>query len=315
MKLNIHMLDVGNADSIIVESVDAFGQKFNLLVDGGKREHSEKVIKYLKDHRIVPHIVICTHLDHDHVGGLIDVVEVFKKDIKYVLAHLPEEHDGTISNALMERASVDERLQLVNASMNDLQNFIKTVRGNRIEIIEPFSDRPLPSGVKKYLQVWKFKILGPTVSFYEDQLSKFKETFSPKINDSFTGLYEHIVKSSSDPCSVLGGSRDTPENESSLIFEISSFYKNFLFTGDAGPLAFNHIWAQLNKYYWLKCPHHGSRKSLSREMIDLISPQRVFISSNGNGHPDPSLLECLRGRPNIVVRCTHESGNLIESVH
>ena len=64
--LQLHFIDVGQADAILVSS-----QGKHMLVDGGNVEDSSLVYTYLKNHN-VSHLdyVVCTHAHEDHVGGL-----------------------------------------------------------------------------------------------------------------------------------------------------------------------------------------------------------------------------------------------------
>ena len=122
------------------------------------------------------------------------------------------------------------------------------------------------------------------------------------------------IASQLDPCGSIGqGGPDTPENESSLIFQVYCDGRKYLFTGDAGLQAFGNIDNKLEKIYWLKTPHHGSRKSLSSKILDRLSPTKAFISAKGEaGHPDDNLVKCLQNK-GATVRCTGKEGkDLIE---
>jgi competence protein ComEC len=76
----VHFLDVGQGDSILV----LFPDGKNMLVDGGKREMGDTVVKYLKEQGVNSiDLVVSTHPDADHLGGLIDVLE--KMPVKAIL--------------------------------------------------------------------------------------------------------------------------------------------------------------------------------------------------------------------------------------
>lgn len=67
--LLVHFIDVGQADSILLE----YGGKF-LLIDGGNREDGELVVSYLEQQGVQElEAVVCTHAHEDHVGGLPSV--------------------------------------------------------------------------------------------------------------------------------------------------------------------------------------------------------------------------------------------------
>jgi len=70
--LEVHFLDVGQADSILLLCGDE-----SMLVDGGNKADSRKVAAYLTNHGVT-HIdyMICTHAHEDHVGGLSGALNV-----------------------------------------------------------------------------------------------------------------------------------------------------------------------------------------------------------------------------------------------
>ncbi len=73
--VEIHMIDVGQGDSILIKTPDA-----NLLFDAGdnKSEHEEAIKTYL-DAEGVEHLdyVIFTHHDADHIGGADMVISTY----------------------------------------------------------------------------------------------------------------------------------------------------------------------------------------------------------------------------------------------
>lgn len=69
----VHFIDVGQADSILIESK---GQV--LLMDAGNVDDSETVIEYIKKRGIKKiDYVIGSHPHEDHIGGLSKVIEEF----------------------------------------------------------------------------------------------------------------------------------------------------------------------------------------------------------------------------------------------
>lgn len=71
-EFQVHFLDVGQGDSILVLLPDGK----TMLVDGGKREMGNTVIQYLKEQDINSlDLVVSTHPDADHLGGLLAVLE------------------------------------------------------------------------------------------------------------------------------------------------------------------------------------------------------------------------------------------------
>ncbi|MCI1964858.1 MAG: MBL fold metallo-hydrolase [Oscillospiraceae bacterium] len=71
--VSVHVLDVGKADSILVEC-----EGHRMLVDGGTAGNGKIVVRYL-ERRGTTHLeyVVNTHPDEDHVGGLKYVIQRF----------------------------------------------------------------------------------------------------------------------------------------------------------------------------------------------------------------------------------------------
>jgi competence protein ComEC len=69
--LTVHFIDVGQGDSILIDM-----GKTEILIDGGDR--SPGVFSYLDDYIDGPlEVMVATHTDADHIGGLIQVLAQF----------------------------------------------------------------------------------------------------------------------------------------------------------------------------------------------------------------------------------------------
>lgn len=72
--LTVHYIDVGQADSILLQCDGA-----NMLIDGGNVADSSLVVSYLQDQGVTYlDYVVNTHAHEDHVGGLAGVLAVYE---------------------------------------------------------------------------------------------------------------------------------------------------------------------------------------------------------------------------------------------
>lgn len=85
-KLTVHFIDVGQADSILIQTPS----KQNILIDGGNDADGEVVIEYLRHHGVKSlNAVIATHPHEDHIGGLdkilyaVKTARVYMPDVPY----------------------------------------------------------------------------------------------------------------------------------------------------------------------------------------------------------------------------------------
>lgn len=69
--MRVHFIDVGQGDSILIESPNGK----TMLVDGGVKGAGQQVVSYLRELGVSKlDIVVATHPDADHIGGLIPVL-------------------------------------------------------------------------------------------------------------------------------------------------------------------------------------------------------------------------------------------------
>lgn len=72
-QLDVHFIDVGQADAILIDNQD-----FEVLIDAGNNKDGQTVVSYLKPYLDGPlDLVIGTHPDADHIGGLDDVLNAY----------------------------------------------------------------------------------------------------------------------------------------------------------------------------------------------------------------------------------------------
>ncbi|MFD2043407.1 ComEC/Rec2 family competence protein [Ornithinibacillus salinisoli] len=71
-ELIVHFINVGQGDSILIQTPN----ESNILIDGGPPKSGKKVVKYLEEHGVKEiDLMIATHPDKDHVGGLPHVMK------------------------------------------------------------------------------------------------------------------------------------------------------------------------------------------------------------------------------------------------
>ncbi len=82
--LRIDVIDVGNADAILIRS-----SSHSMLIDAGTNPAGPEVVRYLHNQGVQGlDLVIATHADVDHIGGMDDVIEAFGAGT-YLMASMP----------------------------------------------------------------------------------------------------------------------------------------------------------------------------------------------------------------------------------
>ncbi|WP_144212975.1 ComEC/Rec2 family competence protein [Flavobacterium anhuiense] len=341
----IKLLDVGDGDAIIV-SLDKENQNLIIVIDGGKSGHYEtkvkpELVKLLREKgKDAPDIVVATHYDSDHIGGLIPLIDDYITNIREIWVHCSPElnHKAlTIYDSREELKHLKSREQFLFESNLMLTNShikedaIMTKSSFIIESLkqlDTFLGKIPPHKIRQVYhgdsyEGWpEIKVLGPTKEYYDSLFPKDLSLEQLVIQETIDYRSEGIINSHrfmelatylSDPCQSLkteSTAKLTPTNKASIIISIKKNDDKFLFTGDAGITSFKNIpdWKnELSNLYWLKIPHHGSDNNISTEIIDVMQPK--YADNSGDRHQDNNVIACIE-RNAIRVRSTKNNGDL-----
>ena len=125
--LGVHFLNVGQGDSVFIETPT----HRRVLIDGGKQDSSVafKVgdLMPFYDKRI--DVVVATHADSDHIGGLIDVLDRFEVGVLVVQS---KANDKFLNQVLIQKAH-EKQVQVREA--HTIQNI--RIGDVRFEFIRP----------------------------------------------------------------------------------------------------------------------------------------------------------------------------------
>lgn len=84
-EMEVHFLDVGNADCIFVRQKDK-----TMLIDAGERRDSDDIITYLRGHGVKRlDLVIATHPHADHIGAMSEIIDAFPIST-FVMSFMPD---------------------------------------------------------------------------------------------------------------------------------------------------------------------------------------------------------------------------------
>lgn len=345
----ISLLNVGDGDAIII-SLNKEDKDLVIVIDGGKTNHyltkvKPKLKKILKEYnKKAPDIVVATHYDSDHIGGLIPLIEDYIDGISEVWVHnspnliknevhvledSPKLYEAIKNNTLFVNKIINENINIEPEAIRSKSRFLI----ESLKQLESFIDKIPPQKLKQVYHGYSFnnwpeiKVLGPTEEFY-------RSLFPPKmlleqliIEETIDHLSDENLEDTSrfwkihgallDPCQRLKkdkSTRVTPTNKASIIIAVDNGNKRFLFTGDAGVVSFKEIpdWkTELKDIYWLKIPHHGSDNNISTEIIDVMKPK--YADNSGDRYQDNHVLSCIgrNKRSEGIPRSTKMGKDLI----
>jgi len=343
MNIKIHILDVKDGDAIILE-LSKDDKNLVMVIDGGKTSYyTEKMKPKLKEilkanNKQAPDIIVCTHYDSDHIGGLIPLIEDYIADIREVWIHRTPDLINTYinkSNLLLEQKSKN----VGNLAWNNFINLFESrpekqkLDQNAMFLIESLPQLKrivdlIPE--KKLKQIyhgqtplndWKeIKVLGPTKDYY-NSLFPSSKTFESFIEEEAESLllstrpYRQLKLSGISICDQLKNENQTTltsTNKASIILAVDNQDKRYLFTGDAGVESFKSIpnyKMELKNLFFLKIPHHASDNNLTKELIELMNP--IYAYSSGDKHQVDAILQCISSKSrNIETKTTKQDGDL-----
>ena len=109
--LEVHVIDVGNADSILIRQNDK-----NMLIDAGEKDDGDTILHYLSDQGVEKlDLVIATHPHADHIGSMAKIVRNVPIG-KFLIAYMPKSSTPTSSSYLnMLKALKDKAVPIEEA--------------------------------------------------------------------------------------------------------------------------------------------------------------------------------------------------------
>ena len=132
-------------------------------------------------------------------------------------------------------------------------------------------------------------IIGPTKAYYEELILKFRDDlkYFKEADNMYNESADIATNDSLSPTLDAADDDSSAHNQSSIIILFQPHEnKKYLFMGDAGRDAFNHIptphKSLIENIQWLKVPHHGSKHNLDSGMIKWIKPNVAYISADSN---------------------------------
>ncbi len=197
--LTVAFLDVGQGDSIFIQSPGGV----QVLIDGGS---SSSVLRALSG--IMPFydrsidMIIATHPDTDHVGGLIDILKRF--DVKYIVRpginHDTPGYEALLSNIKKE---VDNGAQVMFARRGQIYDLGVDENGTRATLRILFPDRDMPNVESNTGSIVAKLIYGQTSVLLTGDAPKAVERYlveldGTELDSDILKLGHHGSKTSSD---------------------------------------------------------------------------------------------------------------------
>lgn len=138
-EMEVHFLDVGNADCILVRQGDK-----NLLIDAAERDNRDDIIHYLQQQGVEQlDLVVATHPHADHIGSMAAILEYFPVS-RFVMSFVTEEATPTTKVYTDMLEMLDSRSVEVDEAIPGTVYDLGTAR---LQILAPFESVDDPNDV------------------------------------------------------------------------------------------------------------------------------------------------------------------------
>lgn len=278
-KMKIKFLKAGSGDCILIR-VNAQ----NILIDGGN-DDSQLLIQLDVIHAKgeVLDLIIITHHDEDHILGILNVLKELKKErfgdpkkfVKKILFNSPRKVLG------IEIFESDNFLSYRQAC--DVEELITELNLDWDICTE--ETEPIKFGAAV------FKFLSPIST----DLTKYGNQEGAFLSSQYRSDWDSRIKELLLNVDDASLDQSLP-NQTSIVILIENKESRVLLTGDVTPKRLNTVITEyLNEVGkgelsldYMKLPHHGSYRSLSRELLSKINCSNFIISTNSSRYYLPN---------------------------
>ena len=264
------------------------------VTDGGFQDTGDKLVEHINKYYDSPNridAVVVSHPDGDHAAGLRSVLREYRVDELWTLR--PWLYAEELLNRFTRFSNVENLSRRLREIYPNIAELEKIAISRSIEIREPFQGA----------QIGHFTVMAPTKGRYLDlvvesdktpEASKVASEYSSQISLAML-LEKSVAKVVSLIRSAWGEEtfsteETTPENNMSVIQYANLGGINILLTADAGRAALSEaayyapiLGLKLPGIDRFQVPHHGSRRNVSTELLDLwLGPRLPNKPDHGN---------------------------------
>ena len=302
---NIEMLQALHGDAFILYCQKG-ENKGVIVVDGGPSKSSQNIVSRFDELDVID-LMILTHYDDDHIGGILDYIIKHKLDRPFPIKEmwLNCAYDvpfSTSSNVSFRQAKMlADELTSINKAL--IEDGFPSFKWNETIL----------AGQKKCLPFADFFILSPSDNIKklnDKNYQKYVANLSASSRtqaDLNLPLDELASRNKRKPSM---GNIDAVINWSSIAFIVKCDTFSALMLGDGYPCTIANSLGVLgysndNKLSidYVKVSHHGSMYNISNDLLDMIDCSNYLISTNGgascSSHPDRETIAnilCHKGR-------------------
>ncbi|ABZ75100.1 conserved hypothetical protein [Shewanella halifaxensis HAW-EB4] len=302
MSIVVRVLKANHGDCILV-SHEGPSSVFNLLIDGGtsttfrhgpRQRYAGALCNALDDlKKRGQHVdlAILTHIDDDHIHGLIKAFEKpgylgqLVKSIWFNSSRLITRHFNVPEISENNILLTDDSPETSVSQGKELETLLDDIGCERAPLIM--------AGQSYEVGPFTLKILSPEPR----QLERLLHKWPTEVESGATSSHDNDYHLSLSEIWAEDKFKPDPSiyNGSSVAFILEADGKKMLFLGDAHDQvvaenlrAFGYSDTNKLKLDLVKVSHHGSQNNTSNEFLSLLDSSRYVISTNGSKHGLPN---------------------------
>lgn len=299
----IEPLKAEHGDAIAIRIVNEANRKI-IVVDGGPIKCAERIADYYDTLGYID-LLILTHYDEDHIGGLLEYIGRHTRDKSELIGEIwvngarviyfdKDENVSSYDNAYTLASCIDRMKDkaIIKSFVHDITNSMDDVNRDGFVI----------------------SILTPTLSCLEKLETDFQRYVDehgladdPDTDEQVS--YGRTLKDSQKSLETLADEKHNPTttfmNKTSISFILYTEGKSIMMLGDAdikdvvkklkdmGYSMENPIHLDL-----VKLSHHGSKGNISKDFLDIIDCNNFLFTTNGGTggayHPDRKTIALIK---------------------
>ena len=304
MSLGVHMLQARHGDAFIVQAFSRSGRPSTVVIDGGPDGTFQNVLApaLVDVARGAPlDLVVASHVDDDHIHGVIDLVEAGQHDVRSLWHNSFDDLVGSAVSADSQQihqirevfadryaSFYDKEASLtVVASITQGRDLRDLLKARGLDGNPPFAGL-ITGGMQCAAGDLDIEVVAPSAQ----ELERLRRSWEREVRAELNIERAARFAAASIDQSIT--------NLASIVFLVQDGRSSVLMTGDArgdsivsALDAAGHLRTGPLRVNGLKVPHHGSERSCSRELFENVYADAYFISGDGR-HGNPSLETCHR---------------------
>lgn len=320
--MRINFLKAFNGDCIWISFIHNQESK-NIIIDGGIGDTYKSItnvkgdlFKVIEEIRIKEEFIdllVLTHFDDDHIGGILRWLNKDKEAFK-LIKKVWFNSGKEIAKKFESDENKDLNIEIVQGaddfytSPGQGNAFEKYLRENNL-----WEGNIIEQGAELNLFGIKFKILSPNNQNLESLLKlykKQKDYFTTGDEFDFQTPLKDFIEEE-NLLSFKFKEDKSVANGSSIAFIMEYGDKSFIFLADAHPSViieglakFNHNKDNPLDAIFMKVSHHGSKYNTSKELLEVVKTDKYLISSNATKHGLPNkrtIARIINNNPNAFI--------------